>query len=105
MKINIFSLIIFFLLINSFKVFAEDIEIYLSENNDLKCRYKVESKNDVINSTLNCKNYINDPIFIEGWDQKNCKSENYKFKINNNVINKVAIYCLTFDEEKYIQVY
>ena len=86
-------------------MFAKDIEINLSQNDGLKCRYKVESNKDVINSNLNCKNYINNQIFIEGWDQKNCKSQNYKFKINNHMINKIAIYCLTFDEEKYIQVF
>ena len=105
MKINIFSLVLFFLLIVNFDIFAKDIEINLSKNNELKCKYKVESKEDIIDSKLHCKNYIDNPKFIEGWDQEKCMSHNYKFKTNNHITNKVAIYCLTFDEKEYIQVF
>ncbi len=105
MKINIFSLVIFFLLTTNINIFAKDVEINLSKNNELKCRYILESKENIIDSNLYCKNYIDNPKFIEGWDQKKCKSQNYKFKTNNQIFNKVAIYCLTFDEKEYIQVF
>ena len=105
MKINIFSQFIFFLLIISFNVYAEISEIDLSETKELRCLYNINSDSDTINSKLNCTTYIDKKNFNQGWDKKSCRSHNYKFKNNNLMIDKVAIYCLNFNEEKYIQVF
>lgn len=105
MKINIFSQFIFFLLIISFNVYAEISEIDLSETKELRCLYNINSDSDTINSKLNCTTYIDKKNFNQGWDKKSCRSHNYKFKKNNLMIDKVAIYCLNFNEEKYIQVF
>ena len=105
MKINIFSQIIFFLLLISYKGYAEISEIDLSDNKEFRCLYKINSDNDIINSKLNCTTSIDKKSFNQGWDKKSCRSYNYKFKKDNLMIDKVAIYCLNFNEEKYIQVF
>ena len=105
MKINIFSQLIFFLLLISYKGYAEISEIDLSDNKELRCLYKINSDNDIINSKLNCSTSIDKKSFNQGWDKKSCRSYNYKFKKDNLMIDKVAIYCLNFNEDKYIQVF
>lgn len=105
MKINIFSYLILILLLINLKVSAEVIEVNLTNINELKCLYEVSSDNNVINSKLECSNTIDKKNFSEGWDKKNCKSQNYKFKKKTHTINKVAIYCLNFNEKNYIQVF
>ncbi len=105
MKINIFSQLIFFLLLISLKGNAEIAEIDLSDTKEFRCLYKINSDYEVINSTLNCTTSIYKKNFNQGWDKKSCRSYNYKFKKDNLMIDKVAIYCLNFNEEKYIQVF
>lgn len=105
MKINIFSYLILILLSINFQTSAEVIEVNLSDTNELKCLYKVKSEKDVINSKLECSTIIDKKNFVEGWDEKNCKSQNYKFKTKDLMINKIAVYCLNFNEKKYIQIY
>ena len=105
MKINIFSYLILILLSISFKTSAEVIEVSLSDINELKCLYKVKSENGAVNSKLKCSTIIDIKNFVEGWDEKNCKSQNYRFKKKYLIINKVAIYCLNFNEKKYIQIF
>ncbi len=105
MKINIFSYLILILLSINFQTSAEVIEVNLSDINELKCLYKVKSEKGVINSKLKCSTIIDKKNFVEGWDEKNCKSQKYKFKTKDLLINKIAIYCLNFNEKKYIQIY
>lgn len=105
MKINIFSYLILFLLLIIFKTSAEVIEVNISDINKLKCLYKVNLENDAVSSKLKCSTTIEKKNFIEGWDKKNCKSQNYKFKRKDLMINKIAIYCLNFNEKKYIQIF
>ena len=105
MKINIFSQLIFFLLLISYKGYAEISEIDLSDTKEFRCLYKINSSNDIINSKLNCTTSIDKKNFNKGWDKKSCRSYNYKFKKDNLMIDKVAIYCLNFNEDKYIQVF
>tara|TARA_Y100000768_G_scaffold254529_1_gene193420 strand:+ start:152 stop:469 length:318 start_codon:yes stop_codon:yes gene_type:complete len=105
LKINIFSYLILILLSINFQTSAEVIEVNLSDINELKCLYKVKSEKGVINSKLKCSTIIDKKNFVEGWDEKNCKSQKYKFKTKDLLINKIAIYCLNFNEKKYIQIY
>ena len=105
MKISIFSYLVLFLLLITLQTSAKVIEVNLSDINELKCLYNVNSKNDIVNSKFKCSTTIDKKNFIEGWDKKNCKSQNYKFKRKDLMINKVAIYCLIFNEKKYIQVF
>ncbi len=105
MKTNIFSYLVLFLFLIIFKTSAEVIEVNLSDINELKCLYKVNSENDVVNSNIKCSTTTEKKKFIEGWDKKNCKSQNYKFKRKDLMINKIAIYCLNFNEKKYIQIF
>ena len=105
MRINIFNLFILILLLINFKGYAEIGEIDLSDTKELRCLYKINSDSDVINSKLNCTTSIDKKSFNQGWDKKSCRSYNYKFKKDNLMIDKVAIYCLNFNEDKYIQVF
>tara|TARA_B100000242_G_C43033386_1_gene481616 strand:+ start:1164 stop:1481 length:318 start_codon:yes stop_codon:yes gene_type:complete len=105
LKINIFNLILVISLNLYSQVFADLVEVELSNTNDLKCRYHIELDHNIINSKIDCRNYFNKKDFIEGWDKKSCKSENYSFTKDYSTYEKVAIYCLTLDEKKYIQVY
>tara|TARA_B100001121_G_C18644781_1_gene601095 strand:+ start:618 stop:935 length:318 start_codon:yes stop_codon:yes gene_type:complete len=105
LKINIFSLIFFILLSFNFKVFANISKVELSNTNDLKCTYNIELNHTILNSKIDCRNFVNRKNFIKGWDKNNCKSKNYTFKKENLTYQKVAIYCLSLDEKKYLQVY
>tara|TARA_B100002051_G_C16311044_1_gene427547 strand:+ start:139 stop:456 length:318 start_codon:yes stop_codon:yes gene_type:complete len=105
LRINIFNLFILILLLINFNGYAEIGEIDLSDTKELRCLYKINSDRDVINSKLNCTTSIDKKSFNQGWDKKSCRSYNYKFKKDNLIIDKVAIYCLNFNEEKYIQVF
>lgn len=105
MKINIFSLIFFILLSFNSKVFANISEVELSNTNDLKCKYNIELNHNILNSKIDCRNFINRKNFIKGWDKNNCKYKNYTFKKENLTYQKVAIYCLSLDEKIYLQVY
>ena len=105
MKINIFRYLVLFLFLIIFTTSAEVIEVNLSDINELKCLYKVNSENDVVNSKIKCSTTIDKKNFIEGWDERNCKSQNYKFQGKNLMTNKVAIYCLNFNEKNYIQIF
>ncbi len=105
MKINIFSCLILILISINFQTSADVIEVNLSDINELKCIYKVKSEKDVVNSKLKCSTIIDKKNFVEGWDEKNCKSQNYKFKTKDLLVNKIAIYCLNFNEKKYIQIF
>ncbi len=105
LKINIFSfLFLIFLSIYS-KAFANVSEVELSNTNDLKCTYNIELNHNILNSKIDCRNYINRKNFIKGWDKDNCKFKNYSFKKENLTYKKVAIYCLSLDEKRYLQVY
>tara|TARA_Y100000768_G_scaffold376560_1_gene348786 strand:+ start:2011 stop:2328 length:318 start_codon:yes stop_codon:yes gene_type:complete len=105
LKINIFSYVILVFLSINFQTFAEVTKVNISDINELKCLYKVNSQNGVVNSELKCSTIIEKKNFIEGLDEKNCKSQNYRFKRKDLFINKVAIYCLNFNEKKYIQIF
>ena len=105
MKINIFSLIFFILFSFNSKVFGNISEVELSNTNDLKCKYKIELNHNILNSKIDCRNFINRKNFIKGWDKNNCKYKNYTFKKENLTYQKVAIYCLSLDEKIYLQVY
>ena len=80
-------------------------EVEISNTNELKCTYKIESDHDILNSKIDCRNFTNKKYFIEGWDRANCKLENFSIKKENSIYKKVALYCLSLDEKKYIQVY
>jgi hypothetical protein len=97
--------LILILLSINFQTSAEVIDVNLSNINELKCLYKIKSEKGVINSKLKCSTIIDKKNFVEGWVEKNCKSENYKFKTKDLMINKIAVYCLNFNEKKYIQIY
>jgi len=105
LKINIFSYLILFLLLIIFKTSADVIELNMSDINKLKCLYNVNLNNDVVSGKLKCSTTIEKKNFIEGGDKKNSKSQNYKFKRKDLMINKFAFYCLNFNEKKYIQIF
>ena len=105
LKINIFSFIFLIFLSTYSKVFADMSEVELSNTNDLKCIYNIELNHNLLSSKIDCRSFINKKNYIEGWDKNNCKSKNYTFKKENLIYQKIAIYCLSLDEKKYLQVY
>lgn len=105
MRINIFKLILLISLSICTKVLADTTKVELYNTNDLKCMYNVELDNNILNSKIDCRYFENTKDFIKGWDKNNCKFKNYTFEKESSTYQKIAIYCLSLDEKKYIQVY